>query len=78
MSVVTKWGNSLAVRIPKNLASQINLKEGSSISITVKEGNIVISPKRKKYTLEELLEGTSPDDFGGEIDWGEPVGVEVW
>ncbi len=78
MSVVTKWGNSLAVRIPKNLASQINLKEGSSISITVSEGKIVISPKRKKYTLEELLEGTSPDDFGGEIDWGEPVGVEIW
>lgn len=78
MSKITKWGNSLALRIPKSLADKLDLKEGSSVSLTVSDGSIVVSPKAKKYTLDELLEGTKPEDFGSEINWGEPVGVEIW
>ena len=78
MSTVAKWGNSLAIRIPKNIADKINLKEGSSIAIDVNDNNIVITPKKPKYTLEELLADTSSEDFDGEYDWGEPVGEEIW
>ena len=78
MSTIAKWGNSLALRIPKSVADKVDLKEGSSVSVTVSDGNIVITPTAKKYTLDELLEGTRPEDFGSEIDWGEPVGVEIW
>ena len=78
MSTVAKWGNSLAIRIPKNVADKINLKEGTAISIHVTDKNIVITPKKPKYTLEELLAGASSEDFDGEYDWGEPVGEEVW
>ena len=78
MSTVAKWGNSLAIRIPKNIADKINLKEGTTISIDVTDNNIVITPKKTKYTLEELLAGASSEDFDGEYDWGEPVGEEVW
>ncbi|MBZ8181130.1 AbrB/MazE/SpoVT family DNA-binding domain-containing protein [Oscillatoria salina] len=78
MSTVAKWGNSLAIRIPKNIAEKINLKEGTAISITVTDNNIVITPKKTKYTLEELLAGTNSKDFDGEYDGGEPVGEEVW
>jgi antitoxin MazE len=75
---VTKWGNSLAIRIPKNIAEQVNLKPGASIVIAIIDNNIVITPKRQQYSLEELLEGASPEDFDGEYDWGEPVGEEIW
>ena len=78
MSTVAKWGNSLAIRIPKNIADKINLKEGTAISIDVNDNNIVITPTKPKYSLEELLAGASSEDFDGEYDWGEPVGEEVW
>lgn len=78
MTTVAKWGNSLAIRIPKNIADKINLKEGTAISIDAIDDNIIITPKKPKYTLEELLEGSSSEDFDGEYDWGEPVGEEVW
>ncbi|QDZ40231.1 AbrB/MazE/SpoVT family DNA-binding domain-containing protein [Euhalothece natronophila Z-M001] len=75
---VRKWGNSLAVRIPQPIAEQANLKEGVNVSFTVsEEGSIILSPK-PKYTLDELLEGVSPEHFEGETEWGEPVGKEVW
>ncbi len=78
MSTVAKWGNSLAIRIPKNIADKINLKEGTAISIDVSDNNIIIAPKKPTYTLEELLAGAKSEDFDGEYDWGEPVGGEIW
>ena len=78
MSTVAKWGNSLAIRIPKNVAEQTNLTEGTAVSIDVTNNNIVISPKKTEYTLDDLLAGASSEDFEGEYDWGEPVGEEIW
>lgn len=68
------------MRIPKAIASQLQLTEGSEISIDVVEQNIIIKPthQRKKYTLEELLEGMTPEMQHNEVDWGEPMGEEVW
>jgi antitoxin MazE len=74
---VTKWGNSLAIRIPKNIAEQVNLKPGTLIAIAIVDNNIVITPKRQQYSLEELLEGASAEDFDGEYDWGEPVSAKL-
>ena len=78
MSTVAKWGNSLAIRIPKHISDRIELKEGMSISIDVRENNIVITPEQTTYTLKELLAGASSEDFEGEYDWREPVGEETW
>lgn len=78
MSTVAKWGNSLAIRIPKNIVEKIDLKEGTAISIDVSGNKIIVTPEKPKYTLEELLEGASQENFDGEYDWGEPVGEEVW
>ena len=78
MFTVAKWGNSLAVRIPKNIVEQIDLKEGTTIEIEVTNNNIVITPKKIEYTLDDLLAGASKEDFEGEYDWGEPVGEEIW
>ncbi|VEP12093.1 antitoxin of the ChpA-ChpR toxin-antitoxin system [Hyella patelloides LEGE 07179] len=80
MSVkIAKWGNSLGIRIPKNLAEQVRLQEGDEIEISTAEERLIITPlKRKKYTLEELLEGMGEENLHSEIDWGESMGREQW
>ena len=77
MSIVNKWGNSLALRLPKDVVEKAKLTEGMRVTIEVQDGKIVVIPK-KKYTLDELLANTNPSDYGGEIDWGNPVGNEEW
>lgn len=79
IQVVSKWGNSLGIRIPMPIANQINLKEGTGVSFTVIDGSLVIKPeRRKKYTLDELLEGMTSENVHEEVNMGQPVGNEVW
>jgi antitoxin MazE len=75
---VTRWGNSLAVRIPKPLAEQVDIAEGCEVELTVVDGAITIRPKARSYSLEELLEQVTPENRHDEIDWGEPQGKEAW
>ncbi|BDI14622.1 multidrug transporter MatE [Nostoc cf. commune SO-36] len=78
-TVVAKWGNSLAIRIPRAVAEQAHITEGTGIELSVQGDNIIITPrKRKKYTLDELLEGMTPDKFHPEFETGNPVGNEHW
>lgn len=80
-TVVAKWGNSLAIRIPKSIVEQAQVTEGLAINLTVEGDRIVITPqkrKRKKYTLDELLEGMTPDKFHSEFATGNAVGNEDW
>jgi antitoxin MazE len=73
---LVKWGNALVVRIPQHIVESAHLKFDELVTCTVENGNIVIKPKRKRYTLEELLEGTT--EIEAEVDWGKPMGAEVW
>jgi antitoxin MazE len=75
---ITRWGNSLAVRIPKHLAEQTNIKEGSEVELGVADGAVTIRVKAHSYSLEELLDQVTPENRHDEIDWGEPQGKEVW
>lgn len=81
-ATITKWGNSLAVRLPKHIAEQTRLDEGSSVELTVDpDGSLRIVPTRRKPTLSELLEGepARPSDGSSvETDWGGPRGGEQW
>ena len=78
-TIVTKWGNSLAVRIPRALAEQVQIQEGSDVSLSISGDSIVITPrKRKKYTLDELLEGMTAEKFHSEVDTGIAMGNEIW
>jgi antitoxin MazE len=78
MSTIQKWGHSLAVRIPANLANQVELREGSEVSVIADHGAIVVTPKTsKKYRLEDLLKNCKPSQLHGETDWGPDVGREV-
>jgi antitoxin MazE len=76
--IVNKWGNSLGVRISQPLANEVDLTAGDAVNVEVIDNKIVISPLKKKYQLEELLVGVTPDLIGGAYDWGEPVGQEIW
>jgi antitoxin MazE len=76
---IQKWGNSLAVRIPKAFADEAKLAESSLVELTLVDGNLVISPARKtKWTLDELLAGITDENLHDEVDFGPPVGKEVW
>jgi antitoxin MazE len=76
---LAKWGNSLAVRIPKTVAESARLKEGDHLALAVnKDGSLVIRPTRRKYSLDELVNRITPANRHSETDWGEPVGNEIW
>ncbi len=76
---VKKWGNSLALRIPRPLAQEIGLEENSSVRVLVKEGKLVIVPVAKHhYTLDALLAEVTPQNLHGEVDTGDAVGGEAW
>ena len=72
--VVQKWGNSLGIRIPKEVADRIGIGQGSEIELYVPENQkiITLKPKKsqKKYTLEELLSQITPENRHKEIDFG--------
>lgn len=74
---VTKWGNSLGLRVPKDVAARAGLVEGARVDIEgFDDGRIVITPSRRRFTIEELIEGMTPErsEFM-EDDW--PVGDEL-
>ncbi|MGL6341359.1 MAG: AbrB/MazE/SpoVT family DNA-binding domain-containing protein [Waterburya sp.] len=75
---IAKWGNSLGIRIPKQIVEQIQLTEGMELEITREDNKLILTPRTKQYTLKELLEGMSEHHLHSEIDWGEPVGKEQW
>ena len=78
-AVIAKWGNSLAVRIPQAIAEQMQIQAGSEISMDIIDGKIVLTPhRRKKYTLDELLDGMTSANLHAEISTGVSIGNEVW
>ncbi len=80
-AVIKKWGNSLALRIPKSYAKEIKLEEGAAVDIKIEKDKIIILPKRKKdkkYKLKELVSQITKDNRYEEIDFGPPVGREVF
>lgn len=77
-SKVARWGHSLAVRIPREAAREMGLVEGSEVRVSVKGQSMTIRRARRVVTLDELLKGVTPDNAGGEIDSGPPVGREAW
>jgi antitoxin MazE len=77
-----KWGNSLAVRVPSAFAKEMGASEGRKAEMTLEGGALVIkvtkARRRRRYTLEELLDGITKESYHAEVDWGPPVGNEVW
>ena len=76
---VQKWGNSLAVRIPKPLAEDAEVKEGTVLNLAVSEGRVVATPvEKRKQSLKQLLAKITRKNLHAEIDSGPSVGREIW
>jgi antitoxin MazE len=78
---LARWGNSLAVRIPKEALKRADLREGDSLVLSAsKAGEIRLKTKRRRreLTLKQMLDQITPENMHGEVDWGAPVGKEVW
>jgi antitoxin MazE len=76
---LAKWGNSLAVRIPKSVVGTARLQEGDEVTLAVgKGGAIVMRPARRKYRLDELVSKITARNHHDETDWGPQVGKEAW
>jgi antitoxin MazE len=76
---VQRWGNSLALRIPKSFAAEVGLQEDAAVELSLVEGALVVRPTAPPpLTLEELLRGITDDNLPGEWDTGPAVGKEVW
>lgn len=81
LTKIQKWGNSQGLRLPKNLLNYLQLGVGDDVDISVKDGVIIVTPAkmvRGKYNLNDLVARIPEDYQTGEMDWGDPVGKEVW
>jgi antitoxin MazE len=79
-TVVRKWGNSPSIRIPKSLMRAARLKLDQPVEITEDSGRIIIEPVAhpKEYDLRKLVKRITRANRHAEVDFGEPVGKEVW
>jgi antitoxin MazE len=76
---IQKWGNSLAVRIPKAIAVESKIQQGSEVDLTLEDGRVVLNPVQPpEYRLEDLLAEVSRENLHGEVDMGGPLGKESW
>lgn len=76
---VQKWGNSLALRIPKSFALEAYLQENTPVELSLVEGKLIVVPQSAPSpTLEELLRGVTEENLHGEWDTGRPQGNETW
>ena len=75
---IVKWGNSHAVRLPKDVLRQARLQEGDELTVRAEQGKIALESATLEVTLEKLLAGVTPHNRHGEQDWGTRVGTEVW
>jgi antitoxin MazE len=77
-----KWGNSLALRVPSTFVKELGASEGKRAEMTIEGGALVVKVakprRRRRYRLEELIVGITPQKYHREVDWGGPVGNEVW
>jgi len=76
---IQKWGNSLALRIPKPFAQDAGVREGTLVGLSVSEGRLVAAPIRvRKVRLQDLLRKVTRTNLHREVHTGPPVGREAW
>jgi antitoxin MazE len=76
---IQKWGNSLALRIPKAFAFQSRIRQDEYVNLTLDNDKIIVEPiEEKKYSLEELVSGIKKSNLHREIDFGKKFGAEQW
>ena len=76
---IQKWGNSLALRIPKSFATEAGLQRETPVEVSLSNGKLVITPVAKpKPTLKQLLAKVTKENLHREVDTGSAIGNETW
>lgn len=76
---IQRWGNSLGLRIPKSFAAEAQVEAGSTVDLSVENGELIVRPvTRRTYALHALLAGINAYNLHEPVDSGEPVGREAW
>ena len=78
---IQKWGNSQGLRLARHVLEDARISVGDEVSVTARDGMIVIAPVRRirgKQSLQELVSRIPKDYEPKEVDWGNPAGKEVW
>jgi antitoxin MazE len=76
---LARWGNSMAVRIPKAVAEAARLRPGDQLEMAVEDsGTLRIRKKKGKQKLSDLVRAITPENLHAESDWGAPAGKELW
>jgi antitoxin MazE len=76
---IQKWGNSLALRIPKSFAVETGLDQDTIVDVALVDGKLIVTPQRiPAVTLEQLLAGITEENRHNEFETGATVGNEVW
>ena len=73
---ISRWGNSLGVRIHRQIAESVGLTEGARVEIAADDGRVVITPAVRRYTIEELVSDMTIDNVRKAFDWGRDMGRE--
>jgi antitoxin MazE len=73
---ISRWGNSLAVRLPRQVLDSAGLTEGASVEMEVVDGVVQLRPQRPSYTLADLLAGITPENIPDRCD-DAPRGAEL-
>ena len=79
-TAIQRWGNSLALRIPRTYAAETRISEGSEVELTLKSGTLVVRPvaRKKRHSLTDLLKRITPENRHGSVETGEATGQESW
>ena len=78
-ATLQKWGNSLALRIPKSFADEISVHEGHPVDLSVAKGRLMVVPiKAPNYQLVDLVAAITRRNVHGEMSTASPQGREVW
>lgn len=78
---IQKWGNSQGLRITKAMLADAKINVGDDVNIALKDGTLTITPIKKRrgqYNLKDLVKRIPKNYKTKEVDWGKPVGKEVW
>ncbi|MDD5764886.1 MAG: AbrB/MazE/SpoVT family DNA-binding domain-containing protein [Candidatus Marinimicrobia bacterium] len=78
LTVIQKWGNSLALRLPKSFTKEVKVEAGSQVDLTLDGEKLIITPikEEKEYKLDSFLSEITPSSVHEEVDFGESVGKE--
>jgi antitoxin MazE len=76
-ATISRWGNSLALRIPKSAIDAAGLREGDVVDVR-EDGGVLRIARSSRIDIDEMIESIDPTTIHAEVNWGPPVGREMW